>query len=488
MLPLAVVLAYGCGMAEHLQLPDRRHGIGIEPQTDVSDDRIVGYEGCEMLRTAVGLVDQVLHLHRIRIQVGIDASRFAAAYASAGGAVGLHVRSDLLTDVALGDPRHDLRRRDVSLYPLDAHVFGDDGLHLGEETDRDALVVRRVLAPLPHIVDARAGHYEQGVELQHVRTVCGIVEHLAEALEIVLRIGSGKTGHDVVADLQAPVPAVLGASAHLGGAVTPLDALQDVVVEDLHPQLHPGRSEAHRALDLLRGEHVGTGLDGHPDASPRCGAVPVLSLLQGIRIDPVQSVEASLDEPFLVSRIAAGERAAHDDQVDLVGVVPYLLQLGHAVGDLLPWIEPVPGCPAGGGLLPRIGLGGIVGDASGTVRALAVGAVVRRGHHRHGGHAADGAGRLLDQKWEQKVPVGGIHSRQDIGVGRDPVQSVPLAKLQLEILQGIPVLHGTGFDRGDEVRGQEIGLISHTEPCRRTSSWVPRARRRSAPWPRYRSS
>ena len=53
MLPLAVVLAYGCGMAEHLQLPDRRHGIGIEPQTDVSDDRIVGYEGYEMLRTAV---------------------------------------------------------------------------------------------------------------------------------------------------------------------------------------------------------------------------------------------------------------------------------------------------------------------------------------------------------------------------------------------------------------------------------------------------
>ncbi len=364
-------------MAEHLQLPDRRRGTGIQPQTHVSDDRIVAFQRYEVLRTPAGLVDHVLQLYRIGIHAGIRASGLPAADAPARPALRGHARSDHLTDVALGYPRHYLRGRDVPLYPLDAHVLGYDGLHLRQELHSGLLVVRDVLAPLPHVVDACTGDHQQGVELQHIRTVRGVVEHLPEAFQVVLRIGSRQTGHDVVADLQAAVPAVLGAPADLLGPVAALNSLEDLVIEDLHAQLHAGGPQAHGALDLLRGEDVGTRLDGHPDAAPGRDRVLPLGLLQRVGILPVQRVEAALDEPFLILRVAAGERSAHDDQIDLVRVVPDLLQLGDPVGHLHPGIEPVPRRPPGGGLLARIGLGGIVGDPSGTVRALPVGTIMR---------------------------------------------------------------------------------------------------------------
>lgn len=268
--------------------------------------------------------------------------------------MGLHVRCDLLADVALGYPRDYLRRRDVPLYPLYADILRDQGLHLREELDGRRLVVRLVFAPLPHLVHACAGDDEKRVELQHVGAVRGIVEDLAEALQVMLRIGPRKSGHDVVAHLQALVPAVLGASAHLGGAVAPVHPFQDVVVEDLHSELDAGRAQTHGAFDLLRCEDVGARLDGHADAPPHRGAVPVLGLLEGLGIHAVQSIEASLHEPFLIFRITTGERSAHYDQVDLVRVVPDLLELRDAVGDLLPRIEPVPGRPARGGLLSSV--------------------------------------------------------------------------------------------------------------------------------------
>ena len=406
-------------MAEHLQLPDSGRRAGIQPQAHVSDDGIVAFQGDEVLRTATGLVYQVIHLHRIGIHTSIGTSGLPAADASARPPPGGHARSDHLADVALGDACDDLRGRDIPLDPLDAHVFWDDRLHLRQELRRGLLVVRHVFALLPHLVDACSGDNQEGVELQHVRTVCGVVEHPAEAFQVVLRIGSRETGHDVVADLQAAVPAVLGAPADLLGPMAALNALEDLVVEDLHTELHAGGAEAHGALDLLRREHIGTGLDGHPNAPPGSDRVPLLRLLQRIGVLSVQRVEAALDEPFLILRVAAGERAAHDYQVDLVGVVTDLLQLGDPVGHLHPGIEPVPRRSPRRRLLPGVRLGGVVGDPSGTVRALPMGAVVRGRHHRHGGDAADGARGLLYQIREQEVPVGRLHIGQDIGVRRD---------------------------------------------------------------------
>ncbi len=487
MLPIPVLLAYGSGMTEHLQLPDRRRRAGIQSQTHVSDDGIVAFQRDEMLRAAAGLVDQVLQLRRIGIHADVRASGLPAADAPARHPPGGHAGRHHLTDVALGYTRHDLRGRDVPLDPLDAHVFGDERLHLRQELDRRLLVVRGVFAPLPHLVDAGAGDHQEGVELQHVRTVRGIVEHPAEAFQVVLRIGSRETRHDVVADLQAAVPAVPGAPADLLGPVAALNAFEYLVIEDLHAQLHAGGPQAHGALDLLRREYVRTGFHGHPDAAPGGDRVPLLRLLQRVGVLPVQRIEAALDEPFLIPRVAAGERAAHDDQVYLVGVVPDLLQLGDPVGHLHPGIEPVPGGPPRRRLLPGVRLGGVVGDPSGTVGALPVGAVVRGRHHGHGGHAAHGAGRLLYQEREKEVPVGRLHVRQDIGVRGDVGQTVPLAELQLQILQRIPVLHGTGSDGLDEVRRQEGYRISHRGPCRRPSSSAPREPRRSGPCGRPRT-
>ncbi len=162
-----------------------------------------------------------------------------------------------------------------------------------------------------------------------------------------------------------------------------------------------------------------------------------------------------------------------------------LLQLHNAVRDLRPWIEAIPRGPASRRLLPRIRLGGIVGDAAGTIRALPVGAVVRRGHHRHGGHTADGARRLLYEKRQKKIPVRRCHARQYIGIRRHRVQRILLAKPELQILERIPAADRAVFDRRYQVCGQEIQRISHREPCRRIPSSAPREPHGPEPSPRW---
>ncbi len=352
-LPLAVVLAYGRGVAEDLELAYRRGRARIEPQARVPYDAVPALYRDEMLGAARRLVDRVLQLRGVRVHP-LGAPGLPAAYASARRSARNHLGLHHLPDVALRYPGGDLRRRYVPLDPLDADVLRNDGLHVREQLHGGRLIVRRVLARFPHVVDLGPLDHQEGVELQHVRAVGRVVEDPPEALEVVLRARARQPGHDVVADLQAPVPAVPGAPADLLGPVAPVHPLQDFVVQDLHAELHARRAEAHGAVDLLLVEDVRTGLHGHADAPARRDGVQPLRLLQTVGVRAVQRVEAALHEPLLVLRLAAGERAAHDYQVDLVGPVADLLQLGHAVGHLSPRIEPVPPGPPGGWLLARV--------------------------------------------------------------------------------------------------------------------------------------
>ena len=238
MLPFAVVPAYGRRMAEYLQLAYGGLGVAIEPQTDVSDYRIVLLYRYEMLLSSGSLVDQVLNLRRLGIHVRIDATCLPAAYAPAGDAAGLHAGFHLLTDVALCYPCDDLRGRYVSLDPLYADILGHYRFHLRKQVRGCILVVRNVFAALPHIVDPCAFDDQQRVELEHVRPIGGIVEDPPEALQIVDRIRTGKPGHDMIAYLQTVLLAVSGASADLLRAMPSVHALQDLIIEDLDPQLH----------------------------------------------------------------------------------------------------------------------------------------------------------------------------------------------------------------------------------------------------------
>lgn len=276
------------------------------------------------------------------------------------------------------------------------------------------------------------------------------------------------------------VPASRGAVADLRGAMPPLHGGQDRIVEDLHSELHAGGAQAHGALYLLIGEHVRTGLHGHPDASAGCRLVDPLRLLQRIGVATVEGVEAALDEPLLILRIPAGEGPAHDYEIHLPGAMTDLLQLADAVGHLQPWIEGVARGPPRRRLLARVRLRRSVGDSARTVRASSVGAVVGRRHHRHRGHSADGARGLLDEERKEKRPQVLRGAGQNIGVRRNAGQAVLLAQLQLEVLEGVAVVDPPGPDRFDELFGEQIQRLSHTERSRPWASSALPERPRSA--------
>ena len=156
-----------------------------------------------------------------------------AADAPARAPLRAHAVLHELPDVAGGYARGDLWRRDVPLDALDADVLRDDGLHVGQQADGGLGVVRLVVPGPPHVVQAGALDHECGVELEHVRTVGRVVEDPPETFEIVLRRRPGQSWHDVVADLQAVLPALAGAPADLLGPVAPVHPPEYVVIEDL---------------------------------------------------------------------------------------------------------------------------------------------------------------------------------------------------------------------------------------------------------------
>ncbi len=478
-LPFASV-SHRRGAAQHLQLAHRRLRVGVHPQAHVADHAVPALERHEVLHAPGRLVGQVLQDRR----VGVDlpgAADLPAPDAPAPGPLGLHPGGHELADVALGYAGGDLGRRDVPLDPQDADVLGHLGLHLREEPDGVLLVVGPVLPGPPHVVHARALHHQQGVELEHVRAVRRVAEHLPEALQVVPRVGAREPGHQVVAHLHAHVLAVPGAPADLLHPVPAVHARQHGVVEYLHPELRAREAHGHRAGDLLRAEHVRAGLHSHPDAPPRGRPVELLRMCQRVGVLPVEGVEAPPDEPLLVRRVAARERPAHDDQVYLVGPVADLLQLGDAVSDLPPGVEPVQARPPRGRLLARVRLRRAVRDPSGAVRAPAVGAVVRRRHHSHRGHAARGPRRLLEQQREGLLAGRPLRERQYERVRGHLRQPVLLAEGELEVLQGRPVADLPGGHGLQDLPRQKLGGVGHTAPGLPWSPWAPRGPARARP-------
>ncbi len=420
-------LAYRCRMTEDLELPYGRLPATVDPQAHIADHAVAALERDEMLDAPGRLVDDVLQLRRIQIDDVLRTARLPAPDAPARCPRIAHAGQNDLADVARCYPRGDLRRRYVPLDPLDADVLRHKGLHAGQEFRRGLRVVRDVLPVTPHLPDPGPLDHQERVELEHVRAVAGIVEHHPETLQVMPGIRPRKARHDMVAYLEAALLAPPGALPDLRCAVTALHRRQDAVVQYLDPQLHPRRAETHGSIDLLVREHVRTGLHRHTDAAMRGRLVDALSLLERLGIRPVHGIEAAPHEPFLIHRIATGERAAHYYEVYLLDAVAYLLQLAYAVRHLHPGIELVARRPSGGRLLAGIGLRRAVGHPAGAVCASPMGAIVRGRHDGHRGYAADGAGWFLDKQRKEKETVGVGRAGQYVGVRRNSIETVPLA-------------------------------------------------------------
>ena len=153
----------------------------------------------------------------------------------------------------------------------------------------------------------------------------------------------------------------------------------------------------------------------------------------------VHGLQASLDEPFLILGVAGGEGPAHNDEIYLVGVVADLLQLCEPALHLVVGVEAVHGGPSGRGLLTGVRLGGVVGDPSGTVGALAVGTRIGGGHHGDHGDAAGGAHGLLDEQRQEPLLLLLGDKCQHLGIGGYLLGAVPGAELHLETLKVLAV-------------------------------------------------
>ena len=151
----------------------------------------------------------------------------------------------------------------------------------------------------------------------------------------------------MITHLQTVTSATLCTFHHLLHTMASVHSEKDRIVQYLHTQLDTGGTQHHGTADLLIIERVRTCLHGQSDTPVLGYGVPRLCGLDIGGVTTIHCIEAPLNEPFLIIWLSAGECSAHDDEVDLVGPVPDLLQLTDAIGHLHPRIELVTGCTSG---------------------------------------------------------------------------------------------------------------------------------------------
>ena len=212
--------------------------------------------------------------------------------------------------VPLRGAAEDRVRPDLPLDPLDPDPRGDELLHPGYQV-RCRLGRERAVPPEgPHRMEPGPFHDERRVDLEHVRTVVGVLEDRAERVEIAVGIRPGQAGHHVVTDLEPRVLRVPGRGPGVGVRVPAVREAEHVVVRRLHAELDPGDAEAQALLDLGSDEAVRLRLDREADAPRWRGLVPGLGFIKGPRLRAVEAVEAFLDEGFPERGIQRAERSS----------------------------------------------------------------------------------------------------------------------------------------------------------------------------------
>src|SRR5208282_4632619 len=192
----------------------------------------------EPFSAARGPVLGLGQLERFRQWRGPSA-RLPAPQAPAVAALLSEAVESLLSKVARPDAGRDQPCGDVSLDALDPDPRRETSLHPSEELRRDGRVVRLVAPRSPVVVERGPGEHQRRVDLEKVRAVIEFVPQPLEVREVGTRVHPGESEHEVVADLEAPVPRLPRRAGHVPRRVRSAYRLKDVVVKALDADLDP---------------------------------------------------------------------------------------------------------------------------------------------------------------------------------------------------------------------------------------------------------
>ena len=210
---------------------------------------LVGQEG---LPAAVGGVVAAHELDLVRADFVLDLvdADLARPHVAARGAEIVHAGQGQLAQVAVLDARRDERHGNVALDAVDARPRRHKSEDARDQVDEPIGRVVLVAPGAPQLVQARAADDERRVDLEPVGAEGGVLEVLAELVQVALHADVGQVWHHVADHLEAGVLGEAEGLGHGGDGVAAVRVSRHVLVQRLHANL-----EARAAV----AEHAATG-------------------------------------------------------------------------------------------------------------------------------------------------------------------------------------------------------------------------------------
>eukprot|EP00760_Papus_ankaliazontas_P004722 PhM_4_TR12042/c0_g1_i1/m.52729 len=390
----SVGLVHGHKLPVRVQLADKsalhelRDGVavdvGVDAQTKVTEQVRAGgiLDADVVLGAARGL--ELVDEERRLVDVQHLVLALALTHVAAADALLFHCVLNLLSQVRSVFPSDDVVGRNVADDAVEPdpvrHVLQDEAQQLDHVAPLLLLPVRHVLTVVEPLLDLCEGHRRRRVHLPLVDLVVLVplfVEQVRKELHVVLEGRAGQVRHPVRVDLEAAVQQPLDADLGLLRAALSVDLVEDGVVEVLHPELHAGHAVRPEPTDFGWRDVVRARLHRQPNDAALCALVLSDFLSDGLGLAlprlvvRVGGVEERPDEFLGVVLRVEGERAAEDDDLDLVDDVPVVLEGTGAVVELADGVPTVAVATQHAGLAQQVRArdAGLVGAVVAVLRA-----------------------------------------------------------------------------------------------------------------------
>ncbi len=420
---------------------------------------------------------------RTQLRVGrVDtrAPHFAAVDAGAALAALLEFAPRVLPQVRVHHAGDNLVLRDVALDALDADPRRHHFLQVGDDVGRNLGIVRHPVARVGG--ERRTADQQRRVKFQHVGLEIRLGEEPCEVAPVLLGRHSRQARHQVVDHFQPRFFQPPRRRDHIGDRLLPVELVEHRVVKALHPDFDPCRPLPPHLVHSPVAALGGTRLHRQRHAAVRGGGVGRQRRVERIARRAVQRPEGATQEFVLVFRLARGEGAAHDNQLDLVGRVAVARILLQPSRHLRLRVVAVSRPASRRRLVARIRLRRVVGRPAGTVGAGAVRTGRRRSHDGDRRDAGGGAHWLDAQQPRQLRLRRRVELRQQLVVGGQPRRAGGARDVQLDALNGIARLRSLfqqpfHYARGDaHARAAQLqynafaACVSVSQPERVTST------------------